>query len=363
MSRSIFLLFCLSVLSGCRDKSESVEIELRTSVDFPDFNKVVLYELSREGFIPVDTLNRIDGLFKGSVRFKGPGFYAVAASGFFNINLIIDKQVDRILIDHSLEKLNIKGSRGSEIILQIDNLIANAKRKLRDMTDAIARAQLAEDFSEIDNLNNRMNDLKLQTVADLKDIISSSRDNDLAVLYGMKYLNFDSDYSFIDQIVSSLDSSEFNHFWYDEFRVKLDETRKLQIGKMAPSFELIDSLGNSVSITDFRGTFVLVDFWASWCRPCRDENPHLLNLFQQFQARGFTILGISLDREKNALYKAVREDGLTWLNLHDEGGEVSQVYKVEFIPANYLIDPQGTIIAKDLRGAALQNKLAEIFGK
>lgn len=133
---------------------------------------------------------------------------------------------------------------------------------------------------------------------------------------------------------------------------------------MAPDFTLPDVNGKPVSLNSFRGKYVLVDFWASWCGPCREENPNVVAAYNKFKDKNFMILGVSLDKEKSAWLKAIKDDNLTWNHVSDLkfwNSAVVPLYGFEGIPYNVLIDPQGKIIAKELRGPDLENKLQEVL--
>ena len=151
-----------------------------------------------------------------------------------------------------------------------------------------------------------------------------------------------------------------------EYAEGLAKMKATAIGAIAPDFTQNDTLGNPVKMSSFRGKYLLVDFWASWCGPCRAENPNVVKSYAKYHEKGFEILGVSLDDEKDRdkWLKAINKDGLTWPQVSDLkiwGNEVAQLYMIRAIPQNVLIDPAGKIIAKNLRGEALHNKLAEIF--
>ena len=136
------------------------------------------------------------------------------------------------------------------------------------------------------------------------------------------------------------------------------------IGKKAPQLTLPDANGKDISLDAFKGKYVLVDFWASWCKPCREENPNVVKAFNQYKNKNFTILGVSLDREKESWLQAIQDDQLTWTHVSDLAfwdSKAVHAYKFEGIPFNVLIDPSGTIIAENLRGSALSGKLQEVL--
>lgn len=162
-----------------------------------------------------------------------------------------------------------------------------------------------------------------------------------------------------DRFDASLAGSEY----VNEVDRLIAKLARLQDGAEAPDFTLPDAEGRPVSLSSFRGKYVLVDFWASWCPDCRKENPTVVAAYRQYKDKNFTVLGVSLDKDKDKWLEAVESDGLAWTHVCDFrywSGPVVDLYAVKWIPKNFLIGPDGRIIASALEGQALLDKLAAV---
>lgn len=215
---------------------------------------------------------------------------------------------------------------------------------------------------QIEQLDHEMND-------NVYLAFIKSHPNSPIALYALKqYAGYDIDAAKVEPLFKSLPAVEKNYPSAIAFKERIDVAKQTAIGNYAMDFTQNDTLGKPVSLSSFRGKYVLVDFWASWCGPCRRENPNVVKVFNKFRDKNFTILSVSLDRPdaKEKWIEAIHKDGLTWNHVSDLkfwDNAVAKQYGIRAIPQNLLLDPQGKIIAKNLRGDDLDAKLTEIFAK
>lgn len=168
----------------------------------------------------------------------------------------------------------------------------------------------------------------------------------------------------LDKALAKLKEDAPNTLFTERLDQRISSIGALEIGGLAPEIELLSPTGEKIKLSSLRGKVVLVDFWASWCRPCRAENPNVVRVYNQYHDRGFEVFSVSLDNSADRWKQAIIQDGLTWTHVSDLKGwksSAAALYEVSGIPKTFLLDKNGRILAKDLRGPALESKLAEIF--
>ena len=246
---------------------------------------------------------------------------------------------------------------------QIQDLAARMNQKMMQATpeqlnDSAFNAQLNLEYKQL--LNER--------TQKQQQYVRDHPDSYFSVVALSESVSSDFDVEEIEPLFLSIDEKYRETFPGKAFAQRIEAAKTIGIGKKAPGFTQNDPDGNPVSLSDYLGKYVLLDFWASWCGPCRQENPNLVKAYAAYKDKGFEILGVSLDNKdgKEAWVKAIEKDGLTWTQVSDLNSwnnEVARSYGVRAVPQSYLIDPQGVIVAQNLRGEALEETLAEIFGE
>jgi peroxiredoxin len=218
-----------------------------------------------------------------------------------------------------------------------------------------------------DSLMNELNIVRNEIQNQIDAFIGVRKNSAVSAFLLAATLQLNDDILLTEKRLNSLQPSALENTYGIYLKETVAETKITAVGSIAMDFTQPDTSGHPVSLSSFRGKYVLLDFWASWCGPCRQENPNVVANFKKFSGKNFTVLGVSLDRpgQKERWLQAIYNDELTWTHVSDLqfwNNEVAKQYRVQGIPQNFLIGPDGRILAKNLRGPALEQKLCEVLG-
>jgi peroxiredoxin len=294
----------------------------------------------------------------------------IRVAGIDGAEIYLEAGVINVVTSDSLNNMKISGSK-----LNTENakLQIGLKPIMKQMADANKEYMSASEEKKKSKEFTEEIQKKFKELGDQQNVVLmtyiKNNPNSLISLFSLKKCAGPvPDIAEIEPIFNTLSPAVKSTKQGKDFAVNIAKLKNTAIGAVAPNFTQADTLGKAVSLHDFKGKYVLIDFWASWCGPCRAENPNVIKAFAKFKDKGFTILGVSLDNPnaKDKWLKAIHDDQLTWTQVSDLKGwknEVAQLYYIQSIPQNFLVGPDGKIVAKNLRGEELTNKLAELLDK
>ncbi len=354
-----------------QESASSDGIWISGTVGFPQEGVIKLEKLSNGNTtVPVAVIELDENYqYKHFIELDGPGYYRM---NFYN------KQIQTLILDEDDITLNVDGnsrtgfteilgSRDHDLIVRVQKMRQElqSSQALRDINSRFAAASQRGDNEEMENLRAEYLVLEGKTTDAIANEIKANSGS-LAALELLRGNVIDKDKYFeVYQLVSeNLNNDHPEISVVKEFNQLVSNMAKLAIGQIAPEIALPNPDGNITKLSSLRGNYVLVDFWAKWCKPCRVENPNIVKMYNKYNDKGFEVFGVSLDRNKSDWLQAIEEDKLHWTQVSDLkywNSDAAKLYNVTAIPFGILLDPDGKIVAKNLRGMALQKKLSEIF--
>ncbi len=365
MKRIVVALFAgIFMLSAC--KSDSGHYTLKGKLT--NLDDSVLFLGHQIAGVPVfDTLNVKNGSFTYSGKTKTPvfaqiltpdrqsGFPVILEAGTINISGDADSMM--------MGSINISGTHNNEALQEFMNIQRPFMPEMQKMQSRFMQAQMSGDTTTMADIRNTMDSIANVITGKMEDFIKSHPKSIVSAI-ALQSIMQGMDDNTVSELYSSLDTAVQNSMYGQGIGTKVASSKRTGIGQLAPDFTMDNPEGEPVSLSSLRGKFVLIDFWASWCGPCRAENPNVVKTFNEYKNQNFTILGVSLDKDKEAWLKAIKDDHLDWHQVSDLkywDNSAAKLFGVQAIPANFLLDPSGKIIAKDLRGDALENELAKVL--
>ena len=331
-------------------------------------SKVYLDELGEQQFVSRDTAEiGKDGTFVMTGTVPETGIYKLALDPQNAILFVLENQ-KKIEFEADANKLSetytVKGSKDSELLKELNGLMMAPQKQMEGLKSRYMAASSAGQQDSVKAIEAAAAKIQDKSGKNFKAFIRHNPNSIMAVYSTLTLINPEEEYPFADSMLTVFKKTQPSSKYTKALNERLTKLGSVTIGHQAPDITLAAPDGSTKSLSSLKGKYVLIDFWASWCGPCRRENPNVVKMYNKYKDKGFEIFGVSFDQNKEKWEKAIADDKLTWSHVSDLKGwesSAAKLYNITAIPHTVLIDKEGKIIAKNLRGAALEAKLAEVL--
>jgi len=317
--------------------------------------------------VVVDSIEVKDGKFSYSTELKEPLPYVLRVANAMSQPLFFFADPGKVTINgpsDSLHTAKIEGGNSQALFSQLNDKLMESRKGEESMRQEFMMAQSTGDTVKMKEVEAKFIEGNEKLVAFAKDLAIANPANVVSAFIAANFLMDPAKIEDLKTVFEKLSPAVKSSYYGDRVDKVIKAAAATAVGSVAPDFSQPGVDGNPLQLSSLRGKVVLVDFWASWCGPCRAENPNVVKAYNKYKEKGFEILGVSLDENAEAWKKAIADDKLVWQQVGDMKGwrnDAAQLYGINSIPASFLLDKEGKIIARDLRGEDLDKKLAEVL--
>lgn len=384
MKKLLFIaLIVSSIFIACEEQERDTYLLKGTIEGLPNA-KLNLEFLTFNGNTKIDTATTdASGKFSFEGKVEEPGYYRIMSGQKFWLLFLDNEKVTfkANANDPKLQEVSIEGYERGQKFQEAIEFVANQQSKVEEISNRFQQMQSSGASQEqLMQVQMEFQGLDQEIKKNLRAYIDEVEDP-LISLYLLSSFNLqdDSERDFVKSKMQAITAAAPNSVYVKEYTDKIVQmenaiaeqkateaaSQRVDIGVQAPEIIQKNPNGKDLKLSDLQGQVVLVDFWASWCKPCRIENPNLVKAYNKYKNQGFTIFSVSLDKDRNAWLQAIEQDNLTWeyhtSDLKFWQNAAAQLYGVNSIPAAFLIDREGKIVGKNLRGDALEAKIKEVI--